>query len=140
MTELIDESLFDKFPDELLPIIFNNLNLDNLFNSRLVCRRFKFYIDQVRLNELLINKMSFDLKWYRTADEFNLNNQIKMKDLSLFAFRFPFKLDQLKRLNVTLTKECDRLFINYLNEIRSIEQLELDEQLNYSNKKAKIKL
>ena len=107
-------------------------------NCKLVCRRFKFYCEKVKINELIIGWNDFYKRfdWFYTEDAINRNNQIQK--LSILSSPL-FNLKYLKRLKIG--KRLNGEQFKFLNQFTNLEQLEInnfvgeckDPKLNLAN-------
>lgn len=130
-------------PDELLSLIFQHLDLIDLYHCRLVDRRFKFFIDDVQLTELIIqnplinysifkkHKTLFKNKsnWRHSNRSISKRNTLRLNDLKQLE-RFPFNLDRLKRLLINI--EFKNEHFQLINKFKNLEQLEI-KQINISH-------
>ena len=138
---------FNSLPNELLPFVFKHLDLADLWHSRLVCKRFKFFIDEVKLNELIISDFGrlTRPKYYYTNESYNLRNQIKIEFLSSIQ-AFPFNLSDLKYLVVHLLFWNDKEIKNFekfLSDKLKLVQLQIWDLNDYNsdlNEKVLLKL
>jgi len=141
-------SNFDKIPIELTPLIFQHLDVRDLPSCRLVCKKWKFFIDEIKPTELivqrernlsrLLNDLYLSIRnennekgnfWLNTNRPFNLRNRIFVPKFTTFH-SFPYSLQNLKYLLVK-TKICLENSLAMLNSLTNLEHFEaIDLRLN----------
>lgn len=140
-------------PDEQLVSIFGLLDLTDLIQCRLVSRKWKFFVDKVRLNELIIDfesgnarrqRRRLDPVWYNSHDLIKQGNRINLNVNRQLGTRFRLvrmqlmmpmflelrrmRLVYLQRIYGHSDKDSQALFLFILEKLfafRKLEQLEL---------------
>ena len=122
-------------PNELLPFIFRYLGLVDLTRCRLVCRKWKFFVDEQKVQELAIikNEALLNDDWYSTNKKVNEANVISLDLFETGCFlRFKRQLMRfemlmnLKRLKVCLRTIVHAEFFSSLNHFAKLEILQLE--------------
>ena len=126
----------DYLPDEILFFhIFSQLGIQSLVRCRLVCKRFRFWIDRIFLKELAFDNMrkKKQIYWFDTGAPIAAEHVLYRFDLKRM-FEIPFNLDRLRRLclncHVKTDEQRDTGSINYLkicmlNEFVRLEYLSI---------------
>ena len=125
----------NSLPNELLVAIFKWLPLADRANCRCVSKRFKTWVDDIKLKDLVIwnaaSRLDFAVCWYGTSDRVNLQNSISDLNLKLFRNgRFPdFVYKQVRRLRMVARTQfkVNDDFNDALNRFEALEHLELGE-------------
>lgn len=92
----------DRLPDEMLLKVLNLLNMKALVSCRLVCKRFRFWVDQVRPTELAVTNCPLKAKmdWSFAPNEVFDRDVLAIGKLSTLFKATTFKLHRLRRLRV----------------------------------------
>lgn len=118
----------DFLPPELLPFIFVHLPLKDLSKCRMVSKKFRFYVDKIKLSELFINDknelLSCLTKWSHTNEPINFLNKIDISDFK-FLNSFTFNLDHLKRLIINFNSAYKYFDVHFINDLVTLEHLEI---------------
>ena len=118
----------EKLPDLALLAIFEHLGIQSLATCRLVSKRFKYFADLTKPNEIAVNELKILGDKWRFRDELiDPDSQINNYDMDVLM-KIPFDLRALRRLkvwNYALYKEQDSL-VRFLSESTSqLEHLEI---------------
>ena len=122
----------DDLPNELLPFIFRNLDLLDLPNARLTCRRWRLFVDECILDELIIAPkrcLNDRYVWWYLDEEVNLRNRISILS---FESSFLINLKKVKRLYIIPTIHLVEFDIANLNGFTQLECLQIH-YLTYHN-------
>lgn len=81
-----------ELPVELIQVIFSRLPLADLVKGKQLCKKIRFAIEQLHLNELIVfvNTPSFPLNWTYDHSPVNLANSIELRSLSFMLKSRPF--------------------------------------------------
>ena len=116
----------DRLSNEMIPKLLEHLELDDLWNCRLVNKRFKFFVDQTKVKQLVIaNSPPADLKkcWFVTKNMIDIEENA-ISPNSFNGYRFVFNLKRhLKRLCLNFKTELT-LNMAILDHMQ-IEQLDV---------------
>lgn len=116
----------DRLPDDLIPMLFEHLGLKELFKCRLVCKRFKYFVDRTKIKELVVaSRRPADLKKSRFLTREMIDIEKTAISPNAFGgYRFVFGLSRhLKRLCLIFEGNLS-LNLAILNQMQ-IEQLEV---------------
>lgn len=122
----MDELKIDLLPYLCLKRIFEHLTLSDLTKCRTVSRLFKFYAEETALVELIAVEQSYNVKndrWYLTNAPIDFDNSISWKAFLCFKSS-PFKLDQLRLLQVCLVRDAD-VDCEFLSHFKQLVHLEI---------------
>ena len=124
--------------DDLWPIIFKNLSIQDLITCRLVNKKFKKFISSANLiNKLIIGQLNYnndDLYWYYNNTPIKDEDIISLKCFRSIKSRSIFNLDKyLKYLKIN-DKEFELEELSNLINLESLEfgSLQLGEKFNYN--------
>lgn len=98
-----------------------------LFLIPKVCTKWRFFIDEVKPTELLLNKSGgplFHGNWYRTEHKLNLRNSIIIRTFEDIS-NFPFSLQNLKRLYINFWINVNPNFLSTLSSLSKLKHLEI---------------
>lgn len=120
-------------PDEILLHIIDQLDIQTMVTCRLVCRRFRFWIDQTALEQLVFDNMPKrkPLYWFHTDRAIAAEAVLRNFNLKRIL-EIPFRLDRLRCLylncHLRTDEHRDTNSINYLklctlNEFVRLEYL-----------------
>ena len=122
----------DQLPDLCLRKVFEFLNLRDRVKCRSVCRLFKFYGDETRVDELVV-KNSYDRKcgdysnlcsvWYLTNREIDPANTIS--EVGFFLMRCSLKLDQRLRFLHVHLGYAPNFDFKLFNDLKQLVHLEI---------------
>ena len=119
----------DKLSDELLSRIFGRLNLSVLIGFRMISKRFKSIIDQIKIDELVVMENEFDGKkkrWFHTNDLIRYEDAIKLNTFQKLNTIFNFN-QNLRRLNIVrFSNRIPNFNLSSLNNCLNLVQLEID--------------
>ena len=126
-------SKMNDLPNELLVAIFKRLPLTDRNSCRCVSKRFKTWVDAIRLTDLVLSNATsrddFAVCWYGTFDRVNLQNSVSTLNLKLFtSIMFPsFVYKEVRRLRMFAQEnfKVNDDFVDALNRFKELEQLEL---------------
>jgi len=122
---------FDDLPIELLSFIFRHLDFQDLPNVRLVSKKFRYFIDEVKVKQLVIvlthyKRPNFE-RWYMTEKVINWRNQIKVSKV----IYCPFDLSCVKKLMIDhrIISGCyyfgDKYFNEFIRIFTSLKHMEM---------------
>ncbi|KAJ6648484.1 hypothetical protein Bhyg_03714, partial [Pseudolycoriella hygida] len=123
----------ERVSDEILLKIFGYLGIRSLTNCKMVCKRWKMWASEVKLEQLVIrnyrleDSQFYDGKWLSTDEPIDLDDITNIFSLRRFDL-IPFQLDRLKRLIVYLrfgNSTSDQISIATLNKLTRLEHLQL---------------
>lgn len=125
----------DHLPIELLQFIFRHLDLYDLLNCRLVNKKWKFFIDETKIDELILNDKVEDYEnyWFHTRKGLNYKNAIKLDQLCALKAIF-FKLEHsLKCLHINEMRRDYESIDNFefINSFSKLEQLDIAGLVTY---------
>lgn len=110
----------DNLPIELIHHIFRHIALEDLVTCRLVCRKFKYVVEERKVSELIVTK--YVCPWFYSNKEADLNCVIKL-DKILFVSA-ELKLHQnLRRLRIEF--KGSKLALNFVNSLQQLEELDI---------------
>ena len=110
----------ENLPVEMIHHIFRYIQLADLITARLVCRKFKFVVEQKKIDELILDKKTHD--WFYSKKPINPNYVISMGPI---LFVSPtFRLEQnVRRLRTEFTGTY--YAARFINGLQQLEQLEI---------------
>ena len=120
----------NSLPDLTMYHVFKYLDVADLFACRLVSRRFRFFADTAKLNELIVEgdkEMIVQGEprcWYFTKEPVNKSNRVLIANLGQML-TFPFHIAHLRRLIIALPLSCFEPTANFLNRLTKLKQLEI---------------
>lgn len=134
----------NELPNELMCLIFNKLNLIDLFNNcRLVSKRWKVLIDSIKFQHLIISDFNISFYFYLPSKPINPNHIkfINDEDLDLDPDSYPLLdlyLDKLLYLDLNLILNSNIIKNNFIKlkylKIDFKSSLKLNLDLNNLNK------
>lgn len=128
------KSPFDRLSDDLLQLIFEHLGIGELTRMRLVCKKWKWFLDQQKVLELVVKDHDFQIgDWSHTGRPVHSASVIRM-DLfrtksQLFKERLTGLLlfSNLRRLKISsFAKErfAKHLYAGFFDRLRNFIRLE----------------
>ena len=125
----------DNLPFELLPMIFRYLYIEDLSRCRCVSKKFKFYVEKIKINDLLIIDRKLDddePHWYFVNAPKQSSNTIRIESFLRCSKAFNLK-SELKRLYIN-DQRVIFFDLSLLNGFTKLEQLEFgNTKLSYQN-------
>lgn len=115
----------NRLPDELLNYIFNHLDIADLFNLRLVSKRFRFFSSLEKIRAIKLEDKFLSINYI--DKRINDRNAIKIESRSLMSVldRIPFDLSKLRALCLHMIFDCNKFDLDFFEFFKYLEVLEV---------------
>ena len=119
----------DDLPVEVKTMILKQVNIEDLLSCRLVSKKFKAYIDNIKPTELIVEKKNRGLKdginWYNSTELINFKNRMFITNISSIESS-PFNLTNLRNLKIDHFASSHSFDLTILNQFDKLERLEIE--------------